>query len=255
MAVVVVVVADLALDPGLGLDLAPGIARGLGLVPNLAPGHAPGSRKKRTLNLDPVPSRGLRSDQSLAPDQRGGASLVLALVRSLVQGQDPAPSLVTREEIQNPGPGLNQRKGPSPAPALERNPSLVLALPTQNPSLGLGLDPSPEVTSAPHLDPAARIEKPRKLAVTQNPNLGLDPNLQLKMVTSLHTEISQDPDQKLQRKWKKMAGIQLPLIMATTRSVIQLLPVKIKINVIFSSSVCLEEQFVNNFAENPEVLF
>merc|ERR1719470_687828 len=152
---------DHAPDPGLGLDLVLGTAKGQDPDPSHALDLVPESRKRRNLSLVPDPT---------------------------------APSLA-------PGPDQN---------------------------------PSPGVTSAHLQDPAARIEKPRKLAVTQNLSPDPGPSLLQKMEINPHTQTNPDHAQSLRRKWKRMAETLFPLTTVTTKSSSSL-AVLIKINVFFSS--------------------
>merc|ERR1719470_239594 len=118
---------DHAPGPGLGLDLVQGTAKGQDPDPSRALDLVPESRKRRIPSLVLALSRGQRSALSLAPDPREEASLAPGQVKSPARGPDPAPSLVTRREIQNPAPVPNpsQRRDLSLAPALARDPSLV----------------------------------------------------------------------------------------------------------------------------------
>merc|ERR1719470_811074 len=218
---------DHAPGPGLGLDLVQGTAKGQDPDPSRALDLVPESRKRRIPSLVLALSQGQRSAPSLAPDPREEASLAPGQVKSPARGPDPAPSLVTRREIQNPALVLNpsQRRDPSLAPALASDPSLAPG-PDQN--------RSPGVTSAHLQDPAARIEKPRKLAVTQNPSPDPGPSLLQKMEINPHTPTNPDHAQSLRRKWKRMAETLFPLTTVTTKSSSSL-AVLIKINVFFSS--------------------
>ena len=238
---VVVEGEDPAPDPGLGLDLVQGIAKGLD--PDLSPALdlVPESRKRKIPSLVLAQSRGPRSAQSLAPDPREEASLALVQVKSPARGPDLAPSLVTRSEIQNPALVLNpsQRRDPSLAPALARDPNLVPDPTARSLGPSPGPDPNPSrgATSALPQDPAVRTEKPRKPAVTQNPNLNPDPGLNLpqKMEINPRMQTNPDHDPSPRRKWKRMAVTLFPLTTVTTK-ISSSLAVTIKINVFFSSS-------------------
>merc|ERR1712129_464591 len=116
------------------------------------------------LDLNPGP----RSGQSLAQDPREEASLGLAQVKSPVPDRGLAPSRVTRKEILNHDPVLNQspRRDQNLAPAQERGLSPVLD-PTA-PSLDLDPGLSLGATSAP--PPGLTARKQRKLAVDPSPD-------------------------------------------------------------------------------------
>merc|ERR1719470_252201 len=227
---------DHAPDPGLGLDLVQGTAKGQDPDPSHALDLVPESRRRRILSLALAPSRGQRSAPSLAPDPREEASLAPGQIKSPARGPDPAPSHVTRREIRNPVLVLNpsQRRDPSLAPALARDQSLVPDPTALSLAPGPDQNPSPGVTSAHLQDPAARIEKPRKLAVTQNPSRDPGPSLLQKMEINPHTQTNPDHAQSLRRKWKRMVETLFPLTTVTTKS-ISSLAVLIKINVFFSS--------------------
>merc|ERR1719470_370141 len=194
---------DHAPGPGLGLDLVQGTAKGQDPDPSRALDLVPESRKRRILSLVLALSRGQRSAPSLAPDPREEASLAPGQVKSPARGPDPAPSLV-------PGP-----TAPSLAPGPDQS-------------------PSPGVISAHLQDPAARIEKPRKLAVTQNPSRDPGPSLLQKMEINPHTQTNPEHAQSPRRKWKRMAETLFPLTTVTTKSSSSL-AVLIKINVFVSS--------------------
>merc|ERR1719480_412950 len=100
--VVVEEAEDPAPDPDLGLDLVQGTVKGQDPDPSRALDLVPESRKRRILSLVLALSRGQRSAPSLAPDPREEASLARCQVKSPARGPDPAPSPVTRREIQNP---------------------------------------------------------------------------------------------------------------------------------------------------------
>merc|ERR1719318_865193 len=217
---------DHAPGPGLGLDLVQGTAKGQDPDPSRALDLVPESRKRRIPSLVLALSRGQRSALSLAPDPREEASLAPGQVKSPARGPDPAPSLVTRRETQNPAP--------VPNPSQRRDLSLVPGPTALSLAPGPDQNPSPGVISAHLQDPAARIEKLRKLEVTQNPSPDPGPSLLQKMEINPHTQTNPDHAQSLRRKWKRMAETLFPLTTVTTKSSSSL-AVLIKINVFFSS--------------------
>merc|ERR1712106_190521 len=194
----------LALDPGLGQDLVPGIVKDLDPGPSLALDPVQELRKRRNPSPDRDPNPGPRSGLSLAQGPREEASPGLAQVKSPVPDRGLAPSRVTRKEILNHDPVLNQspRRDQNLAPAQERGLSPVLD-PTA-PSLDLDPGLSLGATSAP--PPGLTARKRRKLAVDLSPDP--DQNPQQKMETSLLPLINRGLGlvPRLLRKWKRMVG-------------------------------------------------
>merc|ERR1719470_156283 len=144
-----------------------------------------------------------------APDP----GLGLDLVQGTAKGQDPDPS-----RALDLVPESRKRRIPSLVPALARDQSLVPDPTALSLAPGPDQNPSPGVTSAHLQDPAARIEKPRKLAVTQNPSRDPGPSLLQKMEINPHTQTNPDHAQSLRRKWKRMAETLFPLTTVTTKS-------------------------------------